>query len=44
MLLDVGGVLGRPLDIFFELSQFCGHGIWLVCEVALKQTKGLHIV
>jgi hypothetical protein len=35
-LHDFGGVLGRSLDAFFELSQFHGHGSWLVCEVALK--------
>ena len=34
-LHDFGGVLGRPLDTFFGLSQFHGHGSWLVCEVAL---------
>ena len=35
-LHDFGGVLGRSLDAFsFELSQSCGHGSWLVCEVAL---------
>ena len=32
---DFGGVLGRPLDTFFWLSQVHGHGSWLVCEVAL---------
>ena len=35
-LHDFGGVLGRPLDTFFGLSQFHGHGSWLVCEVALN--------
>jgi hypothetical protein len=30
-----GGDLGRPLDTSFGLSQFHGHGSWLVCEVAL---------
>ena len=35
-LHDFGGVLGRPLDTFFGLSQFHGHGSWLVCEVALR--------
>ena len=35
-LHDFGGVLGRPLKIFFfGLSQFRGPGFWLVCEVAL---------
>ena len=29
-----GGVLGRPLDTFLGLSQFHGHGSWLVCEEA----------
>jgi hypothetical protein len=29
-----GSVLGRPLDTSFRLSQFHGHGSWLVCEVA----------
>ena len=33
-LHEFGGVLGRPLDTF-GLSQFHGHGSWLVCEVAL---------
>jgi hypothetical protein len=32
---DFGSVLGRPLDTFFWLSQFRGHGSWLVCELAL---------
>jgi hypothetical protein len=36
---DYRGVLGRPLDNFFflpfGLSQFHGHGSWLVWEVAL---------
>ena len=36
-LHDCGGVLGWPLDTFFGLSQFHGHGSWLVCEVALGQ-------
>ena len=36
-LHDVGGVLGRPLE--FGLSQFHGHGSWLVCEVALNGTS-----
>ena len=35
-LHDFGGVLGRPLDTFFGLSQFHGHGSWRVCEVALS--------
>jgi hypothetical protein len=30
---DFEGVLGRPLDTSFELSQFHGHGSWLACEV-----------
>ena len=34
-LHDFRGVTGRPLDTFFRLSQFYGHGPWLVCEVAL---------
>jgi hypothetical protein len=40
-LHDFGGVLGRPLDTFFnfKLSQCHGHGSWLVCEVALNLTK-----
>jgi hypothetical protein len=33
---DFGGVLGLPLDTFFGISQFHGHGSWLVCEVALN--------
>jgi hypothetical protein len=32
---DFGGVLGRPSDTFFWLSQFHGHGSWVMCEVAL---------
>ena len=32
-LRGFGGVLGRPLETFFWLSQFCGLGSWLVCEV-----------
>jgi hypothetical protein len=35
-LHDFGGVLGRPLDTYFGLSQFPGHGSWLVCAVALS--------
>jgi hypothetical protein len=34
-LNDFEGVLGRPLETSFGLSQFHGHGSWLVCEVAL---------
>jgi hypothetical protein len=34
-LHDFGGEVGRPLETFFGLSQFHGHGSWLVCEVAL---------
>ena len=33
---DFEGVLGRPLDTFFSLSQFHGRGSWLMCEVALS--------
>jgi hypothetical protein len=40
-LHDCGGVLGWPLDTFFGLSQFHGHGSWLVCEVALIYFKAL---
>ena len=36
---DFGGVLGRPLNglwtLSFGLSQFHGHGSWLMCEMAL---------
>ena len=32
---DFGDVLGRPLDMFFWVSQLHGHGSWIVCEVAL---------
>jgi hypothetical protein len=36
-LHDLRGVLGRPLATFFwALSQFHGHGSWLVCKVALS--------
>jgi hypothetical protein len=38
-LHDFEGVLGRPLDAFFGLSQYHGHGSWLVCEVALKKRQ-----
>ena len=31
-----GGVLGRPLDTLFGLSQFHGHGSWLVWEVTFS--------
>ena len=36
-LHDFEGVFGLPLDTFFfgSLSQFHGHGSWLVFEVAL---------
>ena len=30
--------------IAFELSQFHGHGSWLVCEVALTTEADLHKV
>ena len=39
---DFGGVLGRPLDAFFWLSEFHGHGSCLVCEVALT-LQGLNL-
>ena len=42
-LHDLGGVLGRPLDAFFGLSQFHGHGSWLMCEVPLH-AKIRHII
>ena len=36
ILHDFGGVLGGPFwTLSFGLSQFHGHGTWLVCEVAL---------
>ena len=35
-LHDFGSVLGHALDTSFGLSQFHGHGSWLVCEVALR--------
>jgi hypothetical protein len=38
MLHDFGGMLARPLDTFFGLIQFYGHGSWLMCEVALRYT------
>jgi hypothetical protein len=41
-LHDCGGMLGRPLNTCFSfgLSQFHGHGFWLVCEVALSWDLG----
>jgi hypothetical protein len=37
MLHGFGGALGRPLDtVSFGLSQYHGHGSWLVHEVALS--------
>ena len=39
-----GGILGRPLDTFFGLSQFHGHGSWLLCEVALTSPQPLKFV
>jgi hypothetical protein len=36
-------VLGRPSDTFFGLSQFHGHGSWLVCEVALIPTTKINV-
>jgi hypothetical protein len=38
ILHDFGRVLGRPWTLSFGLSQFHGHGSWLVCEVALKHS------
>jgi hypothetical protein len=35
-LHDFGSVLGWPLDTSFGLSQFRGHGSWLLCKVALS--------
>ena len=35
-LHDFGSALTRPLDTSFKLSQFHGHGSWLLCEVALS--------
>ena len=32
---DFGGVLGSLWTYSFGLSQFHGHGSWLVCEVVL---------
>ena len=34
---DFGSVLGWPLLTNFGLSQFHGHGSWILCEVALNQ-------
>ena len=34
---DFGGVLGQTTETFFVLWKSHGHGIWLVCEVALIQ-------
>jgi hypothetical protein len=42
-LHDSEGVLGRPLVTLFGLSQFHGHGSWLVCEVALTESQ-LHAI
>ena len=39
ILHDCGGVLGWPLDTFFGLSQFHGHGSWLVCEMPLANCR-----
>ena len=36
-LHDFGGVLGWPSDTFIGLSQFHGHGSWLVSEVELRR-------
>ena len=33
-----GGVLDNLLRLSFRLSQFHGHGSWLVCEVALYES------
>ena len=38
MLHDFGSALGRPLGTSFGLSQFHGHGSWLMCDVALSLT------
>ena len=35
-LHDFGSVMGRLLHTSFGLSQFHGHGSWLMCEVALS--------
>ena len=35
-LHDFGGVLDGLWTLSFRLSQFHGHGSWLVCEVALS--------
>ena len=35
-LHDYESVLGWPLHTFLGLSQFHGHGSWLVCKVALR--------
>jgi hypothetical protein len=40
-LHDVGGVLGRPLDTFFWVSWFHGHGSWLMCQVPLTHLSTL---
>ena len=42
-LYDFEDVLGRPLDTFIGLSQFHGHGSWLVCEVALIPTTKIDV-
>jgi hypothetical protein len=35
-LHDFEGGLGQPLDAFFRLPQFHGHGSWIICEVAQR--------
>ena len=41
ILHEFGGILGRLRTFCFGLSQFHGHGSWLVCEVALSWASGL---
>ena len=38
-LHDVGDVLGWPLGTFFWALTIHGYGSWLVCEVALNNTR-----
>ena len=43
-LHEFGGVLGRPLESSFGLSQLHNHGSWLMCEEALMVNNFIIIV